>query len=1073
MVARDPYPPRSGGFNVAELDQLWDAIREGELRAAGSGRPEAVLREHAQPAIARVLASRGLRSTARDEVRLTVPSGDMAQVLDAPLDSSGRADAIYNRFVIEFEPPGSLRPSVAHSATTHAVGQVQQYLRGVQAQSGLPLDRFAGCAFDGSWIVYVTSEDDSWHVARPRPVDRDALRGLLEILASLASGRALTAENLYEDFGPMSGIARSLVPALFEALWRSPTRSRGRAFFQQWRLDLGNASGLPSTADLPDWEQLCSAVGIPSTRDTSSEALFALQTYFGLVAKFVCLVVLEGATGHMLLPQLTNADDIWEAVTELEAGVLTAPTGAVNAIEPGLFSWYASTREPALAKALRTAAGVAAEYSAEVVEISPSRTRDIMKDLFQKRVPARLRHRLGEYYTPDWLAQHVLDEVGHDGNPDVRLLDPACGSGTFLVLAIGRIREWFDRNRGTCGFDESGLLKRILANVVGFDLSPLAVMAARTNYLVAVRDLLRHGENVELPVYLCDSILTPAEYGDLFVGHGRVIQLHTGAGTFQVPARVARDSDRLRRYTQILRASIESRLDGAGFIRSLDEADLGAADTELHLALYRQMLGLAAAEVDGIWANIIRNSFAPLFLEHVDLVVGNPPWVFWNTLPAPYRDQVRGVMQDAYGLMARGQSTMRRLGSAGKDISALFFYVACNRYLREGGRIGFVLTQTLFQSTASDEFRRWMLPKRVPVKVERVDDFVAVRPFRSAANKTATIVAVKGEQTEYPVPYYVWTAKTPFDRDRASLVQVKECTTIRAAWARPSSGLRLQSLWVIQSEPRDAERHLREPGPEGWGASRYRPRRGVETGLESVYRVRVLSSRLGGTLAVENVRERARVPVQAVQTEIEAGILFAYLTGATIGRWNAWSPGAYVVPHTKETGIRPIPETVLRADFPLAHAYLSLFRDQLQSRPIHARWGSANPFYALYGIGPYTFAPWKVVWKRTTRNFEAAVVSSMSVAPERSAVAIPNGKVMMLAFNDAGEAHFVCGVLNSALTRSRINSGISSEAHSELLGLITLPPYDSRDGLHTAIGGLSRACHEAATAGESTHLGRS
>jgi hypothetical protein len=45
-----------------------------------------------------------------------------------------------------------------HSATGHATTQVKQYLRGVSDRDGLPLERLAGCAFDGSWIVYVTWE---------------------------------------------------------------------------------------------------------------------------------------------------------------------------------------------------------------------------------------------------------------------------------------------------------------------------------------------------------------------------------------------------------------------------------------------------------------------------------------------------------------------------------------------------------------------------------------------------------------------------------------------------------------------------------------------------------------------------------------------------------------------------------------------------------------------------------------------------------------------------------------------------------------------------------------------------
>ena len=77
--------------------------------------------------------------------------------------------------------------------------------------------------------------------------------------------------------------------------------------------------------------------------------------------------------------------------------------------------------------------------------------------------------------------------------PRARLLDPACGSGTFLTLALARVRErmeleLWDRDpllRQTCA-------KKVLENIVGFDLNPLAVIAARTNYLLAFGDLIRY-----------------------------------------------------------------------------------------------------------------------------------------------------------------------------------------------------------------------------------------------------------------------------------------------------------------------------------------------------------------------------------------------------------------------------------------------------------------------------------------------------------------------------------------------------------------------------------------------------
>ena len=136
----------------------------------------------------------------------------------------------------------------------------------------------------------------------------------------------------------------------------------------------------------------------------------------------------------------------------------------------------------------------------------PDTSRDLLKKLYQQLFPKTLRRDLGEYYTPDWLAEHVLNQLEYAGDPDKRLLDPACGSGTFLVMAINRIRRWYDEHRETCQYGESELCRKILANVVGFDLNPLAVMAARTNYLIAIRDLIGHVDQVEIPVYLCDSI---------------------------------------------------------------------------------------------------------------------------------------------------------------------------------------------------------------------------------------------------------------------------------------------------------------------------------------------------------------------------------------------------------------------------------------------------------------------------------------------------------------------------------------------------------------------------------------
>jgi len=132
--------------------------------------------------------------------------------------------------------------------------------------------------------------------------------------------------------------------------------------------------------------------------------------------------------------------------------------------------------------------------------IDPDETRDLLKKLYHYLLPREVRHNLGEYYTPDWLAQRLLNQVDQEfftsrNEPvlrrkleKLRWLDPAYGSGTFLVLLIKRYRELGDRLM----VPEDELLEAILKNIVGFDINPLAVVTARVNYLLALGDLLEH-----------------------------------------------------------------------------------------------------------------------------------------------------------------------------------------------------------------------------------------------------------------------------------------------------------------------------------------------------------------------------------------------------------------------------------------------------------------------------------------------------------------------------------------------------------------------------------------------------
>jgi SAM-dependent methyltransferase len=97
---------------------------------------------------------------------------------------------------------------------------------------------------------------------------------------------------------------------------------------------------------------------------------------------------------------------------------------------------------------------------------------DVLGPLYAGLITAGQRKGAGEFYTPDWLALRVLARVMHAGD---RVMDPACGSGTFLFHAVRRALA-----------EPGATIEGVVRRVRGVDLHPVAVVLARANYLLAL-----------------------------------------------------------------------------------------------------------------------------------------------------------------------------------------------------------------------------------------------------------------------------------------------------------------------------------------------------------------------------------------------------------------------------------------------------------------------------------------------------------------------------------------------------------------------------------------------------------
>ena len=598
-------------------------------------------------------------------------------------------------------------------------------------------------------------------------------------------------------------------------------------------------------------------------------------------------------------------------------------------------------------------------------------------------------------------------------------------------------------------------------------------MAARTNYLLAIRELLRHAGNIELPVYLCDSIMTPSEYGDVFTGGaGNARRLKTSAGDFTIPAEVTDNREHIGRYADTLEACIRDGYSPDEFIERCEAEAIPTTQGALHRDLYGHLQKLDADNKNGIWARIIKNAFAPLFIGTVDYVAGNPPWVNWENLPEGYRDGMKPLWE-RYGLFTLSGSAAR-LGGGKKDISMLFTYSAVDNYLSEGGRLGFVITQSVFKTQgAGDGFRRFEYEVKgtkwhiLPLGVHDLSNF---QPFDGAKNSTAVLIVGKRTPAfSYPVPYTMWK-KTVRGKIASELPlhEVRTATTRTKLAAQPVQDSIRTSPWL--TAPKQALSGIQKVT----GASDYRAYAGCCTWLNGVYWINVIETLPTGELLIENLYNVRNHKVEHVHAAIEPDLVYPLLRGEDVHRWRAESLVHIILTQDPETR-KGIPEAEMKRHWPKTYAYLKQFEgnaEKPESGTLRGRSGypkyfkPSDPFYSMYNVGPYTMAEWKVVWREQSSLFQAAFVGLNT-----QRVILPDHKLMLAPCTSRQEADFLLGMLNSSPSLLVIRSYvISTSTSTHVLRNVAVPLFKDSDGDHTRLAELSRRRHGKAERKEESEL---
>jgi hypothetical protein len=958
------------------------------------------------------------------------------------LEFSGREDALYGRVIIEYKSPGRLKASAEFQK---AKEQVKEYIV-TESQDKASRSRYFGVILDGFQISFIRFRKGAWdEQAEPLPVNGQTILRLLESIRGLKR-KPLDAEFLLVDFGPRSEISQRTIRTLYEAIADKNT-ARTDMLFADWRRVFSQVCSYSKDkfAGLVEYYSL--------EKETDVEKLlFAVHTYYTMLMKLLTSEIVALFTDSLLGSYLKRIEEAYyrgqaEMLTELkdlEEGGIFKVVGIRNFLEADYFAWYIDEWNPDIAKSFFELTSKLLDYEPATVEIVPERVEDLFKQLYQNLVPRDVRHSIGEYFTPDWLAELLIEQVEYDGDPDKKVLDPSCGSGTFLVLAIKKIKEFAEDHFQ----DERALLGKIVKNVQGIDLNPLAVLAAKANYLIALSQLIRYRpkEGIEIPIYLADSIsvvrradLTRDEY-----------ELFTNEGKFWVAKEVI-DKKLLYPLLSIVSEDVKISLTEEQFEESINKKiPISFHSLKSFVRLYKKILNLEQVGKNRIWTSLLKNSFSPMLIGKFDFVIGNPPWINWETLPEFYRESTKPLWE-RYGLLETTMGGMKR------DISMLFVLRCLELYCQDNGKLGFLIPFTLFKTKSGLGFRKSLADNYVVLKAA---DLVELYPFEGATNRTALIVVGQG-RSKFPIPCRMWM--NPSGRaigQDMMLDQVVESTKSYKTILTPINEKLRGSAWMeINPEIYELIKGVLQP-------SSYKGYAGTYSGMDGIYDVWIIKDE-GDRVLAENLAKTARKQVRKVTTQLESDLLYPLVRGKDAKRWYSRPELKIIVPHDKNTS-NVIPESKLKVNFPLTYKYFLSFKDILRNRTIKPFLGKKNslPFYLLDNMGIRTFSEYKVAWKKISGRISGkAELNAFVVSPIKAGktVMLTEG-LMFIPIDDRDEAHYVCAVLNSSVAYL-IAMSYSLEVHitTDVTEYIHVPDYDPGNKIHKKLAELSEAAHDLAT----------
>ena len=679
---------------------------------------------------------------------------------------------------------------------------------------------------------------------------------------------------------------------------------------------------------------------------------------------------------------------------------------------------------------------------------------EMLGKVFESLMAADERAASGSFYTPkeivDVLVERAITEWLGDGGVEklarITILDPACGSGAFLLSALGAIERLWLRLAGEVPRD---LRRRIVAqSLYGVDLKPQAVRLCELRLWLAIvsgsEETIESIEplpNLDRNILQGNSLLSPTD----FLGDGR---LSIYAGWLHA---LRAQRDLLERYRtaphahrpalyRLIRGN-DQRLAAELLARSIDEAErrLQQACTpqrdlfgrvvhleaqtcrELQQEIADDRQTLEAVEEGTLGFFSFDIHFAPvLSAGGFDIVAGNPPWV----RNARIEQRAKRMLTDRYALF-RGH----RDGTAfhQPDLSVAFFERALSLAAPDGV-VALLMPAKIVNAAYAGPLR-----KAARDQVLAIDDW-SDEPRRRVWFEADTFPlgitlrkAVVGSQLS--VLRELSPGRGVTDNRQLTTDNNVRVFTSGESFAIPRHELSVDgpsSEWaLIPPDVATILRRLRQSHRTFADRLRRKPFMGVKTGDNRSFFLEDSVLRAGHLRTVDGVR----VPLSAVCRCVRGRDLQRWSVAAS--EWMLWPPRAgwrkpprWVQALAAHRGLEP-------SDFRLSFV-----------RPEHV------------GI--------KVAWKDLSRGMAAAVLPDAVHLNDTPFPLVPNQTLYAIDAVSLDEAYVLAAMLNSVVADALLLSVAerAKDAHYRYFGrTVAALPWPEPVGEWERLVRLSRRAH--------------